>query len=101
VVMESFQSKEHQDWQHLQEVKAETDDNFIDPNTDSTALVQVWLGGRMVREIRARVEWVAGPGYFVSDRLGRRWALVSTPENDKWLLELRDHVSEIMKDWNK
>jgi hypothetical protein len=87
-VQHFFENHATREWREHQEELAEDDETFIEEDTDSQDELRIDQGGLPVVTLRARVEFVAGTGWFISDRMGRRWAIDTEPEDESWTLDL-------------
>ena len=93
-----FENRDTRTWRERQEAKCETDDNFVDEDSDSQDdLVIEADTGVVLRRLRAAIQFSSGAGWFVADRCGRRWAVDNIGEG-VFELNLRGrHVRDIMR----
>ena len=92
-----FENRATREYKESQEAKAESDDNFIDEDSDSQDFLRIVQGGRLLRRLRALIQFGSERGWYATDRLGREWAIDMDTETETWTLDLRDrHVRDIM-----
>jgi hypothetical protein len=93
-----LENRATREWRESQEAKAQTDDNFIDEDSDSQIdlVIMNSLTGAVLRRMRALVQFGSNRGWFAVDRMGRAWAVSSI---DEGVFELDLHgrrVKDIM-----
>lgn len=74
------------------------EEHFIERDGEAESIVIVVNHREVVARIEARVQFQDGPGYFIVDRRGHRWAL--NPQGDnQYELDLHDRTPrEVMEE---